>query len=221
MTYIQMLTTYFGTAPVENFTHFKKALAMRKTIKYLCIPLFLLYGVGANAGFIGHVMEVSTYIPPSPFFGSGGTFYNTEFEVSDALEVPLYGTFNEKIIDVSDSNITIDYWRSGRVYSTSSILIFRDINLTIDKIIDVSLNASTDGFITSWGGSTIFNNSRITFDENNIYIDLSSIGATQGTHLSLDVKFATVNEPSAILLLCCGLMFLVFSSRKSGKKRLS
>jgi len=192
---------------------------MKISIKYLSILFFLLYGLGANAGFIGHAMEVSTYIPPSPFFGPGGTFHNTEFEVSDALEVPLYGSFNEKIIDVSDSNITVDHWRLGELYSYSSILIFRDINLTIDKIINVDLNASTDGFITSLGGPTIFDESRITFDENNIYIDLSSIGATKDTHLSLDVKFATVAEPSAMLLLCSGLIILVISSIKSGKKR--
>lgn len=191
---------------------------MKIVIKYLCIPFFLLYAIGANAGFIGHVMEVSTYIPPSPIFGPGGTFYNTEFEVSDALEFPQYGTFNEKIINVSNSNITVDHWRLGRFYSYSEILIFRDINLTINKIIDISLNPSSNGFINNLGGPTIFEESRITFDENNIYIDFSSIGSTKDTHLSLDVRFATVAEPSAILLLCSGLILLVLSSRKSSNK---
>ena len=192
---------------------------MVKVTKFLYMLLFIMFGVNANAGLIGQAMEVHTYIPPSPFFGPGGTFYSTNILVGDEVEIPLYGAFNEKIIDVSDNGITIDHWRPGSMYSYSEFLVFQDINLAINDIIDVSLNTATDGFTNSWGGLAIFDESRITFDVDNIYIDLSGIGSTANTHLSLDIKFASVAEPPAILLFGSGLIALALSAIQSRRRR--
>lgn len=192
---------------------------MVKVTKFLYMLSFIMFGVNANAGLIGQVMEVHTYVPPSPFFGPGGTYYSTNFLVSDEVEIPLYGVFNEKIIDVFDNRITIDHWRTGTINSYFGFLVFQDVNLVINDIVDVSLNADTDGFINSWGGLTEFDESRIAFDVDNIYIDFSGIGTTANTHLSLDIKFASVAEPSAILLFGSGLIALILSSMQLRRRR--
>ena len=185
----------------------------------LVVSLLMFSGVNANATFIGHVMEAHEYVPPSIFFGPGGTYSSATFYVDDSVELPLFGVLNESSIDVSDNNILIDFWRAGQTYFYSGYYVFQDINSTISEIIDVSLNASTGGFLTSWGASTSFDQSRITFDEDNIFVNLSGIGADANTLLSLDVSFAPVPEPATLWLFGSGFLALIGVIRNFNRKR--
>lgn len=181
------------------------------------VSLLMFSGVDANAGFIGNVMEAHFYAPPSVFFGPGGTYSSVTFDVDNSVELPLFGVLNESSIDVSDKNILIRF-RDTRYYFDLGYYVFQDINSTISGITDATLNASTGGFLTSWGASTSFDQSRITFDENNIFINLSGIGADTNTRLSLDVSFAAVPEPAVLWLLGSGLLALIGFARCSNKK---
>ena len=192
---------------------------MNKKMMLLFVSLLMCSGVNANATFIGNVMEAHVYVPPSKFYGPGGTFFSSTFDVNDSVELPLFGVFNECSIDVTENNILIDFWRPGRTDFHSGYYVFQDINSTISGITDVNVNPSTDGFLTSWGAPIPFDPSRITFDEDNIFVNLSGMGVDANTLLSLDVSFAAVPEPTTLWLFGYGFLALVGFSRHFSRRR--
>lgn len=158
--------------------------------KVILIIAFLLYIPKATyASFLGYTMESYVYIPPSPFFGPGGTYSRKIFVVEDSVEVPLFGVLNESSIDVSQQNILIDFQKPG-VYFDLGYYVFEDVNDSVPDIVDVTINSATTEFRTSWGAPIIFDQSRISFDTNKIDVDLSGIGAGTSSQLYLDITFS-------------------------------
>lgn len=188
---------------------------MSKYKQILVILLLLNLPKIVFASFVGNVMEAHVYVPPSAFFGPGGTFSSKTFEVDESIEVPLFGILNESSIDVSQNNIFIDFWRSGTTYSDLEYYVFEDINSTISDITGVTINIATTDFYTSWGAPVAFEQSRINFDENMISIDLSGLGARETSQLSLDVTFSPVPLPATIWLFSAGILLLFAFTRKN------
>ena len=191
---------------------------MNKKMALFAVSLLMFSGVDANAGFIGKVMEAHVYVPPSPFLGPGGTYSSATFQVNNSVELPLFGVLNESSVDVSDNNVLVSFHGPASTYFSSGVYVFQDINSTINGITGVNLNSATGGFLTSSGAITPFDASRITFNENNIFVDLSGIGANANTRLSFDVSFSAVPIPAAVWLFSSGLLALTGFVRSSRKK---
>jgi hypothetical protein len=107
-------------------------------------------------------------------------------------------------LDVSDQNIFFNFigpinfgGATGGFYGW----IFYDVNSSIDKIVGVTINPSTNMQLLHG----TFDATDVTFDENRIYLNFDNLFVSGGSKLSLDVEFESVPEPSLILLLGLGL----------------
>ncbi len=193
---------------------------MRLGRRFLSLVLLLAFSKTAFATFVGHQMEVYLHVPPSSFFGPGGTFWNTRFEVNDTLEVPQFGTFNQIAIDVSANNILMDWTKpepgAGKTYTNLGFYVFEDFASTIPDIVNVTVNSATTDFLTSFDVSIPFDPSRITFDEDSITIEFSGLGADASSRLSLDVAFAMVPVPAGVLLFGSAIGLFALLRRKYG-----
>jgi hypothetical protein len=156
----------------------------------------------ARAGFLGFTIGVQTQFPTqgSVCCGSGTAVVGAGVEFP-AGSFPAYNT--NAFVDVSD--LTIDYGQTGGTSYTGAAFNgfrFYDALGAIPPITGVTV----DGATTLAG----FDASRVSFDADNIYINMQGLSAG-GAHLvRLDVQFGTiaVPEPSAILLLGSGLIAL-------------
>ena len=182
---------------------------MKKSHLITSALVMFLASTTVSAAFIGNAIKAHVFVPPSFFFGPGGTFSEEIFIAADGIDVPLFGVLNESIIDVSDNNILIDFWRTDLTYFDLGQYIFSDIASSLPEITNVTINSSaTTGFYTAAEQPLAFEQSRISFDENQITIDLAGLGAKQSSQLSLNVEFATVPEPEVPLLLVSGIALM-------------
>jgi hypothetical protein len=118
--------------------------------------------------------------------------------------------------DFSDSNITatINYPVSGGgtgpTFISSNFNGFHvfDLNGTIPGITSVTITPATN--------MVGLNTSRITFDANNIYMNLAALSYSNTT-ISLDVNSQSVPEPTTLLLLGLGLVGLAGIRRRMHK----
>jgi hypothetical protein len=178
-------------------------------MKLLFAGACVLVGMGtAQAGFIGFSVGVETQFPTlgSVCCGSGVAVVGPGVEFP-AGSFPNYNA--NAFIDVSD--LQIDYGQTaGTSYTTATFNGFRffDALGTIAPIVGVSVNGATN--------LAGFDMSRVSFDANNIYINLQSLFAG-GAHLvRLDVQFGStaVPEPSTILFLGPGLAVIAILARR-------
>ena len=170
---------------------------MRSSLKVLFAGACLLVGMGtASAGFMGFTIGVQTQYPTQGAVccGSGVAV------VGPGIEFPTgsFPSYNaHAFVDVSD--LQIDYGQTaGTVYTSAAFNGFRfyDALGAIAPIIGVSINGATN--------LAGFDLSRVSFDADNIYINLQSLAPTAAHLVRLDVQFS-VPEPSTILLFGAGL----------------
>jgi hypothetical protein len=182
---------------------------MRSSLKILFAGACLLVGMGtAQAGFMSFTIGVDTQFPTQGAIccGSGTAVVGAGVEFP-AGSFPSYNT--NAFVDVSD--LQIDYGQTAATtYTAAAFNGFRfyDALGTIAPITGVTINGATN--------LAGFNASRLSFDADNIYINMQSLAAG-GAHLvRLDVQFgaAAVPEPSTLLLLGAGLAVIAIPVRR-------
>lgn len=143
-------------------------------------------------------------------FPNIGTVYagnSTSFAVGDGVELAgLYGPDSHATVDVSDTNILIDYYSSANWSNDATFNGFRiyDINGTLPDFTSVTINPTTNMPGLDAG--------RISFDANNIWVNWQGLIATSNTVVSLDVS--TVPEPGSATLIILGLGALLLRRKR-------
>lgn len=186
---------------------------MRSSLKILFAGVCVLFGMGtAQAGFMGFTIGVDTQFPTQGVIccGSGTAV------VGAGVEFPAgsFPTYNANaFVDVGD--LQIDYGQTGATTYTGAAFNgfrFYDALGTIAPITGVTINGATN--------LAGFDVSRLSFDPDNIYINLQGLAAG-GAHLvRLDVQFgaAAVPEPSTVLLFGAGLAAIAIPVRRRRQK---
>ena len=121
--------------------------------------------------------------------------------VGPPVELPNFALFAD--VDLSDTNILFAANRHAGVNDVNfDGFHFFDVLGTIPAFtsLGVSLNPATnyEGFVAS----------RITFDADNIWVNVANLPGVQGQVISIDLAadVAAVPEPSTLLLLGAGLL---------------
>ena len=166
------------------------------------VGIFLVAGRFAFGGLAGSNMLVETRYPTID-----EVYHNNSFEVMviDEIEltnIPGYG-FD---IDLMNSAIVFcGFEKAVREersiqFSEESFhgFYFFDMDDTVPAFSSVSINPATvlEGL----------DQSRISFDDNNIYINFSALYATRDSYVQLDLEF--IPEPATVILLGLGGMVL-------------
>lgn len=126
--------------------------------------------------------------------------------VGAGVELVNFAAFAD--IDFSDTNILITINRDAGINAVSfDGFHFFDVDGTIPAFTTVLLNASTN-----YAGFTA---SRITFDADNIFVNVVGLPGLQGQFISIDLAANTaVPEPATLALLGGGLALLASFGRR-------
>lgn len=158
---------------------------------------------GANASLLDGKVIGYKYYYPSP----SSLYYTAPaITVGAGIEYSgIYSANSEGTVDIADTSITFDYYRNS-IWFTGTFNGFRlfDINNTINAFTSVTIDAATN--------MVGLDQSRITFDSNNIYVNWQGLGFDSNTIVKLNVNAVPV--PAAAWLLGSGLLGLIGVARR-------
>lgn len=190
---------------------------MKKILSIIIFISTFIYGNACFASFIGQQLELSQG-HSTPLY----IFNTNSFSVGSGIDVELYTSTDYPWLsfDFSESNLIIDYtglghtsWGGAGPDDFSGFVIHDYLN-TLDTIIDVSLN-ETETNLDLVFDSLVFDQSFLTFDSNNIYINFAGVDLAKDTIISIDVAFVPL--PPSLLLFLSGIsgIFLTLKRPRS------
>jgi hypothetical protein len=183
----------------------------------LTLALTLALGLSvpslAHASFIGNTVTGEHLGPTTAnVFETSSALVGAGVEFTMLTGLLAGGVY---AVDVSDTSLLFDLLANGTLGAmTFNGFHLSDTNGTIDTITGVSITGN------NWVG---FDASRITFDADNIWVNMQGLSTASTDSLSLDVAFDTVQppnpnptpEPATLALLGLGLLGLGALRRKA------
>ncbi len=174
----------------------------------LSFGIILLACQAVFGGFIGSTILIEPQYP-----AIGEVVFNNSFEVlvADGIElIDIRGY--EFDIDILNSSITFTGFEgavseNGTQFDNTTLpgydeifngFYFFDLGGTLPAFSSVTINPATN--------MAGLDQSRILYDENNIYINFAGLYAFPNTYVQMDVGFAP--EPATVLLFGIGAMLL-------------
>ncbi len=147
--------------------------------------------------FNGQTIQVQYLFPDSSTVFNGNSF---NVVVGPGFELNNFPVGDPRTnVDISANSILFTY-NSASTWTATSFngVHFFDLNNTVTDILSVSINPATN--------MTGLNAARITFDNDNIFVNWNGLSFTNNTIVQLDVTFRPVPEPATMAVF--GLMGL-------------
>lgn len=167
----------------------------------------------AEAGLIGKQLDaayydhdMSTPYPPASFTPSSFTVGAGQETIGDVEGV------TQLLVDFSDRSLTITL-QTILPNPTWKNEAFNGIIFTSPGPLGIT-GATVDPATTMTG----FDNSRVSFDSDQIFVNWSGLSYGNGTVVRID--FAPVPEPATMAVLGAGLLGLAAVRRRSGRSRI-
>ena len=180
-------------------------MKLKRLVSYVFTALVILVPISpARASFLDGQTVQTTYLFPNTSTVFAGPVNSV---VGPGVELLSFAGFAN--IDFSDTNIRITTTRNAALNNVAfDGFRFTDISGTISAITSVTLNPATN-----YAG---FDSTRVTFDANNVFVNVANLAGLQGQVISLDLSTAAaVPEPSALGLIAIGSGFLGWRLRRS------
>lgn len=162
-----------------------------------------------NGKLIGYQYYYPTIATPYGDVGSGfGMASNGSHLVGNGIEVENLADMTATL-DISDTNLYVQFQYDSFFYASdfSGFRVF-DVANSISDILSVSINS-----VTNMAG---FDLSRVSFDANNIWVNLQGLSFNESTILSLDILGGQqeIPEPGTLALLGLALLGMVGALRR-------